>query len=276
MPELPEVETVREGLEKLIVPSHIVAVDLPYPKVITGDPKQFVDVVTDTHLIAVERRGKYLFLRLDNDWTIVSHLRMEGQYSVEPVGATPHKHTEVIFTLADNRVVFYNDTRRFGRMVLAPTGKEEQTVTALATLGPEPTQSDLTKAYLAEELQKSKQAIKAFLLNQNHVAGIGNIYADEILWLSHIHPETPANQIPAQSVSVLRDNIIAEITRATAHHGTTVHSFSNVFGEVGQFQNELKAYGRVGLPCERCGTTLVKIRVAQRGTTFCPQCQILT
>lgn len=274
MPELPEVETVRRGLEKLILNAQITEVQLPYPKVITGDADAFIAGVRGARFVAFDRRGKYLLFRLDNGRTIVSHLRMEGQYSVEPLTATPHKHTEVIFTLADERVVFYNDTRRFGRMILVPTGEETTFVKALAELGPEPTEADLSVTYLAAELARSKQAIKAFLLGQNHVAGIGNIYADEILWLSKIHPETPANMIPAEKIAILRDNIIAEITRATAHHGTTVHSFSNVFGEVGQFQNELQAYGRVGLPCERCGTPMVKIKVAQRGTTYCPHCQV--
>ncbi len=121
---------------------------------------------------------------------------------------------------------------------------------------------------------KSKKPIKTFLLDQNQIAGIGNIYADEVLWQSKIHPETPTNQLSKLQLAILRTNIIAEIARAIKHHGTTVHSFSNVFGEVGKFQNELEAYGRVGEPCLRCGTPMVKIKVGQRGTTFCPFCQV--
>lgn len=274
MPELPEVETVRRGLEKLIIGSQITQVKLPYPKVITGDSQAFITGVRNAYFTAIDRRGKYLLLRLSNGHTIVSHLRMEGQYSVEPIDATPHKHTEIIFELADDRVLFYNDTRRFGRMVLATTNQETLAVPALGKLGPEPTAQDLTLADMVAKFARSKKPVKSFLLDQTQIAGIGNIYADEVLWQSKIHPETPANLLSEMQLATLRQNIISEMARAIEHHGTTVHSFSNVFGEVGQFQNELQAYGRVDQPCLRCGTPLVKIKVGQRGTTFCPVCQI--
>jgi len=274
MPELPEVETVRRGLEKLIIGTTVTAVNVPYPKVITGDSQAFVTGVMQATFTKIDRRGKYLLLRLSNQHTIVSHLRMEGQYSVEPIGTTPYKHTEIIFELADDRALFYNDTHRFGRMVLATTGHESLVSPSLAKLGPEPTEADLTLPYMINAFSKSKKPIKTFLLDQNQIAGIGNIYADEVLWQSKIHPETPTNQLSKLQLAILRTNIIAEIARAIKHHGTTVHSFSNVFGEVGKFQNELEAYGRVGEPCLRCGTPMVKIKVGQRGTTFCPFCQV--
>lgn len=274
MPELPEVETVRRGLEKLIIGSQIKQVKLPYPKVITGDSQAFITGVRNAYFTAIDRRGKYLLLRLSNGHTIVSHLRMEGQYSVEPIAVTPHKHTEIIFELDDDRVLFYNDTRRFGRMVLATTQHETVAVPALGKLGPEPTAADLTLADMVAKFARSKKPVKSFLMDQTQIAGIGNIYADEVLWQSKIHPETPANLLSEMQLATLRQNIISEMARAIAHHGTTVHSFSNVFGEVGQFQNELQAYGRVDQPCLRCGTPLVKIKVGQRGTTFCPVCQV--
>ncbi|WP_220741158.1 bifunctional DNA-formamidopyrimidine glycosylase/DNA-(apurinic or apyrimidinic site) lyase [Leuconostoc miyukkimchii] len=274
MPELPEVETVRRGLENLIVGSQITQVKLPYPKVITGDSEAFITGVLNASFVSIDRRGKYLLLRLSNGHTIVSHLRMEGQYSVEPTATLPYKHTEIIFELSDQRDVFYNDTRRFGRMTLATTNHEVIAVPSLGKLGPEPTEEDLSLDYMVSVFARSKKPVKSFLLDQNQIAGIGNIYADEVLWQSKIHPETPTNSLSSVSLSVLRQNIITEIKRAIAHHGTTVHSFSNVFGEVGQFQNELQAYGRVGQPCLRCGTIMEKIKVGQRGTTFCPTCQI--
>ncbi|MGX7051685.1 bifunctional DNA-formamidopyrimidine glycosylase/DNA-(apurinic or apyrimidinic site) lyase [Leuconostoc palmae] len=274
MPELPEVETVRRGLENLIIGGQIKNVKIPYPKVINGDSQAFIAGVLNTEFTRIDRRGKYLFIRLSNGHTIVSHLRMEGQYSVESITSKPHKHTEIIFELTDNRAVFYNDTRRFGRMTLTTTNHEMIDVPTLGKLGPEPTESELTLDYMVNAFSRSKKAVKSFLLDQNQIAGIGNIYADEVLWQSKIHPEVSANKLSVEQLAELRKNIIDEMSRAIAHHGTTVHSFSNVFGEVGNFQNQLQAYGRVGLPCLRCGTPMVKIKVGQRGTTFCPQCQI--
>ncbi|KMK53065.1 Formamidopyrimidine-DNA glycosylase [Fructobacillus sp. EFB-N1] len=274
MPELPEVETVRRGLTALVQGAKINSVAVPYPKAIVSDLTNFQTDLAGATIDKIDRRGKFLLFRLSNQKTLVSHLRMEGQYSVEPVGETPHKHTEVIFTLDDDRDLMYNDTRRFGRMQLVPTGKEYQEVSGLAKMGPEPTEADLDITYLTSILAKSHRKIKPFLLDQSNVAGLGNIYTDEVLWQTKVHPETLTDHLSAEEVSNLRQNIIQEINRATVHHGTTVHSFSNVFGEVGQFQNELDVYGRAGEPCRRCGTTLVKIKVTQRGTTYCPNCQV--
>lgn len=274
MPELPEVETVRRGLEKLIIGNQIKQVKLPYPKVITGDSQAFITGVLNATFKAIDRRGKYLLIRLSNGHTIVSHLRMEGQYSVEPLNTLPHKHTEIIFELDDQRAVFYNDTRRFGRMVLTTTDHEAVEVKSLGKLGPEPTEISLRLPYMVDIFSRSKKPVKSFLLDQTKIAGIGNIYADEVLWQSKIHPETPANELSENQLATLRQNIISEMAMAIENHGTTVHSFSNVFGEVGQFQNKLEAYGRVGQPCLRCGEPLVKIKVGQRGTTYCPVCQL--
>ncbi|MDF7637772.1 bifunctional DNA-formamidopyrimidine glycosylase/DNA-(apurinic or apyrimidinic site) lyase [Leuconostocaceae bacterium ESL0958] len=274
MPELPEVETVRRGLTGLVKGAEIEAVALPYPKVLLSNPAAFQEGLQGARIEAIDRRGKYLLFRLSNAQTIVSHLRMEGQYSVEPVGAAPHKQTEVIFTLADGRDLMYNDTRRFGRMQLVATGTENEVVPGLAAMGPEPTEDELTLPYLRTILQQSHRRIKPFLLDQSKIAGLGNIYTDEVLWQTKIHPETLTDQVTASQVADLRTNIIEEMKRAIKNHGTTVHSFSNVYGEVGKFQNQLDVYGRAGLPCKRCQTTLEKMKVAQRGTTYCPYCQV--
>ncbi|MCK8617855.1 bifunctional DNA-formamidopyrimidine glycosylase/DNA-(apurinic or apyrimidinic site) lyase [Fructobacillus sp. M158] len=274
MPELPEVETVRRGLTNLVKGAKIEKVDVPYPKVVTSDLTDFKKELVGTVIEKIDRRGKYLLFRLSNQATIVSHLRMEGQYSVEPEGANYHKHTEVAFHLADDRQLFYNDTRRFGRMTLVKTGSEKQDVSGLKNLGPEPTEEDLHLDYMKKIFGKSHRVVKSFLLDQSNIAGLGNIYADEVLWMSRIHPETTTDKLSTRKLGELRRNIIKEIDRATAHHGTTVHSFSNIYGETGHFQNELQVYGRAKLPCLRCGTTLKKIKVGQRGTTFCPKCQI--
>ncbi|GAP01600.1 formamidopyrimidine-DNA glycosylase [Fructobacillus fructosus] len=274
MPELPEVETVRRGLTNLVKGAIVRQVDVPYPKVVTSDLTAFKHDLVGATIERIDRRGKYLLFRFSTNETMVSHLRMEGQYSVEPEGAALHKHTETVFHLEDDRQLFYNDTRRFGRMTLVKTGDEMATVSGLKDLGPEPTEEDLTLDYMKEIFHKSHRVVKSFLLDQSKIAGLGNIYADEVLWMTKIHPETTTDKLSDEQLAELRQNIIKEINRATAHHGTTVHSFSNIFGETGHFQNELQVYGRAKLPCLRCGTTLQKIKVGQRGTTFCPQCQI--
>jgi len=184
------------------------------------------------------------------------------------------KHTHIIFHLTDGRQLRYNDTRKFGRMNLVDTGTEMQ-VAGLKTIGPEPTEKDLTVEYMKRIFAKSRKVIKPFLLDQSNIAGLGNIYADEVLWLSKINPKQPVNTISLAKIKVLRKNIIDELARAIAGHGTTVHSYSTAYGEAGQFQNHLNVYGREGEPCPRCGTKIVKIKLAQRGTHFCPKCQRL-
>ncbi len=274
MPELPEVETVRRGLTQLVSGAKINSVDVLYPKMINLTPTHFEKNLAGKKIEKIDRRGKYLLIRLDHNLTLVSHLRMEGKYDVEPEGAPLGKHTHIVFHLADGRQLRYNDTRKFGRMNLVPTGTEN-TVAGLKTIGPEPTEADLKFDYMKNIFSKSKKAIKPFLLDQSKIAGLGNIYADEVLWMSKIHPEQPVNKVTDQEIAILRENIIKEIKMAIAGHGTTVHSYSNAYGEAGSFQNQLNVYGREGQPCPRCGTTIKKIKLAQRGTHFCSKCQVV-
>ncbi|MDR2660796.1 MAG: bifunctional DNA-formamidopyrimidine glycosylase/DNA-(apurinic or apyrimidinic site) lyase [Lactobacillaceae bacterium] len=275
MPELPEVETVRRGLEGLVIGKKIVDINLIYQKLIVGDPNEFIEIVKNNYITSIDRRGKFLFIRLSNSMTIISHLRMEGKYSVNSENEMPNKHTEIIFKLDNQQQIFYDDTRKFGKMQLSKTGFENITVESIDKMGPEPTETDLSAEYLFNQLQKSKKEIKAWLLDQSNVAGIGNIYADEILWLSKIHPLTPANHLNKKDASTLRNNIIEELNFAISKRGSTVHSFKSSDGKEGEMQNFLHAYGRKGLKCERDGNIMEKIRVAQRGTTFCEVCQRL-
>lgn len=275
MPELPEVETVRRGLTRLVQGATIAHVEVRYPKMVTPDADVFTAELISRKIERIDRRGKYLLFRFSGDLTMVSHLRMEGKYDVQPEGSPVSKHTHVIFHLTDNRELRYTDTRKFGRMQLVPTGEETTLAPSLGKLGPEPTAETLTLAYMVKIFSKSHKVVKPFLLDQTRIAGLGNIYADEVLWLSKINPLTPVDTLTPSQLSELRQNIIDEMALAIGGHGTTVHSFSTAFGEAGQFQNQLHVYGREGEPCERCGTELVKIKVAQRGTHFCPHCQPL-
>ncbi|MBT9672758.1 DNA-formamidopyrimidine glycosylase [Secundilactobacillus kimchicus] len=272
MPELPEVETVRRGLTRLVGGATIQSVTVLYPKMVSPEAATFVADLTGKTIEKIDRRGKYLLFRFNGDLTMVSHLRMEGKYDVQPAGSPVTKHTHVVFTLTDGRELRYTDTRKFGRMRLMATGKET-TLPGLATMGPEPTEATLTFDYMKQRFQKSKKAIKPFLLDQSNIAGLGNIYVDETLWMSRIHPLQEVNTLPDFQIRQLRENIIKELNMAILGHGTTVHSFSTAFGEAGEFQNHLRVYGRKGLACQRCGTPIEKTKVAQRGTAFCPACQ---
>ncbi|WP_125765823.1 bifunctional DNA-formamidopyrimidine glycosylase/DNA-(apurinic or apyrimidinic site) lyase [Levilactobacillus mulengensis] len=273
MPELPEVETVRRGLTSLVAGATIDHVDVFYRKMVTPDAEVFTAELIGRKIERIDRRGKYLLFRFSGELTMVSHLRMEGKYDVQPQGSPVIKHTHVIFYLTDGRELRYNDTRKFGRMQLVPTGDEATALPSLGKLGPEPTDEALTLAYMQQIFGKSHKVVKPFLLDQSKIAGLGNIYVDEVLWLSKINPLTPADELSTDQLATLRRNIIDELAQAIKGHGTTVHSFSTAFGETGQFQNHLHVYGREGEPCERCGTEIVKIKVAQRGTHYCPHCQ---
>lgn len=274
MPELPEVETVRRGLTRLVVGRKVLGTEVRWEKTIGGMSQEEFDAeLVGRTIDKVDRRGKYLLFRFSGGLTMVSHLRMEGAYYTVPAGTEPGKHDLVTFHLDEGIDLFYRDTRKFGRMNLVPDGEALQ-VAGLAKIGPEPTEKDLSLAYMVSEFGKSRMHVKPFLLDQSHIAGLGNIYVDETLWQSQIHPLTAANKLTEAELGRLRENIIHEIARATEHHGTTVHSFTTAFGEAGEFQNELQVYGRVGEPCLRCGHLLEKMKVAQRGTTYCPVCQV--
>ncbi|HAT53792.1 MAG TPA: DNA-formamidopyrimidine glycosylase, partial [Lactobacillus sp.] len=244
-----------------------------YPKMVMNGPVEFTKLLTGRTVTRVDRRGKYLLFRFDEGLTMVSHLRMEGKYFGAPADTPIDNHTHVVFHLSDGQLLCYNDTRKFGRMIVIHTG-DENTVGGLKSLGPEPTEETLSVSYLKAKMAKSRKAIKTWLLDQNNVAGLGNIYCDEVLWMSKIHPEQPANSITLAQIKRLRLNIFEELQLAIDHHGTTVFTYS-AFGHAGEFQNELHAYGHVGEPCERCGTKMVKIKVGERGTTFCPKEQKL-
>ena len=275
MPEGPEVETVRRGLTRLVVGRKVLGTEVRWEKTISGmAPEEFDAELVGRTIEKVDRRGKYLLFRFSGGLTMVSHLRMEGAYYTVPAGTEPGKHDLVTFHLDEGIDLFYRDTRKFGRMNLVPDADALQ-VAGLAKIGPEPTEKDLSLAYMVSEFGKSRMHVKPFLLDQSHIAGLGNIYVDDTLWQSQIHPLTAANKLTEDELARLRENIIHEITRATEHHGTTVHSFTTAFGEAGEFQNELQVYGRVGEPCLRCGHPLEKMKVAQRGTTYFPVCQVV-
>ncbi|KRM89774.1 DNA-formamidopyrimidine glycosylase [Liquorilactobacillus vini] len=272
MPELPEVETVRRGLEKLVVGQRITAIDIRYPKIIIGSPAEFCQALHNKKLLSIGRRGKFLLFNFDQNLTMVSHLRMEGKYFIRRSDQPIEKHTHIIFQLASGQQLRYNDVRKFGRMQLAKTD-QVQNLPNLSKLGPEPLSTDFKLTDFTRKLLHCKKAIKPALLDQTIVVGLGNIYVDEVLWLSQIHPLTSCYELTAKQAADLFQNIIQELTAAVKAGGTTVRTYSDAFEHSGKFQFALHVYGKEGQPCQRCGTKIQKIRVAQRGTHFCPQCQ---
>lgn len=274
MPEMPEVETVRRTLLPLIKGKTIKEVTVWYPKIITGDAKEFARQLTGKKIENIDRYAKYLLIRLSNNLTIVSHLRMEGKYRLVKINTKKDKHDHVQIVFKDNSALRYNDVRKFGRMQLIKTGTEREK-TGIGKLGVEPNSAAFTVSYLQNGLARKKKNIKNTLLDQSIVAGLGNIYVDEVLWETKIHPLSQANTIPAEKISQLHDNINSLIELAIAERGTTIHTYLDANGKTGGFQKMLQVYGHKGEPCVRCGTPLEKIKVNGRGTTFCPKCQVI-
>jgi formamidopyrimidine-DNA glycosylase len=274
MPELPEVETVRRGLEALVKDKIVKKVVVRYSKMVSPEAPVFTKELENKKILDVRRRGKYLLIDFSGNYTMVSHLRMEGKYSVVARDEAYGKHDHVIFELDDGSDLRYNDTRKFGRMNLVTTGEEFQ-IGGLKTIGPEPQPETLTLEYLTQQLRSRKRGMKSFLLDQSMIAGLGNIYADEVLWLSKIHPQQISNSLTDDEIALLRESIFEELQLAIEAKGTTVFSYLNADGHAGSFQNQLHVYHRQGLPCHRCGTLIERIKVAQRGTHFCPHCQVL-
>lgn len=272
MPELPEVETVRRGLEKMVLGDTIEQVSALYPKIIQGDPKNFCQLLKERKILSIDRRGKYLIFNLSGELSLISHLRMEGKYFVKSSSDPLEKHTHVVFSLHGGKQLRYNDVRKFGRMELVPTSQKFE-VSGIKKLGPEPTKASFDTSVFYHKLNQKKKVVKTALLDQTLVAGLGNIYADEVLWLSRIHPETPSYRLNEQEVKLLHDNIIIELAKAIRAGGTTIRTYTDAFQHLGSFQFELHVYGKKGMPCERCGASIEKIVVGQRGTHFCPVCQ---
>jgi len=219
--------------------------------------------------MGVERRGKFLLLPLDNTDEIVIHLGMTGQIS--PTRPPDHVRVRLDLDQGPEPTLYFRDTRRFGRFLVAPGG-DHSSLPTLARMGPEPLSDDFDVEGFARAL-KSRSAIKPLLLSQRPVAGLGNIYIDEALWAARIHPSRPAQRVGRARVVDLHGAIVAILARAVARGGTTLNDYRTVSGEEGEFGEELSCYGRGGAPCHRCGTPLVRILLAQRGTCYCPQCQ---
>lgn len=272
MPELPEVETVRRGLEALIVGQTIARVEVHLARIVRmPGVAQFTSLLEGALVRAVDRRGKYLLIRA-GDLTLVSHLRMEGRYGLYARETPVEAHTHVIFHLANGSELRYRDVRQFGTMDLF-TQEELTAWPNLAELGPEPLEDAFDALYLRRVAGKRRAPIKAVLLDQTVVAGLGNIYVDEILHRAGVHPERSAASLSLATMREIVSHCRTVISEAITLGGSSIKSYVNGYGTPGGFQFSLRAYGRAGLPCLTCGAEIVKGRVAGRGTHVCLQCQ---
>lgn len=274
MPELPEVETVRSGLERLLVGRKIETIFFSYPRLVTTGAEDLIKAMTGQTFQAIRRRGKYLLLDLE-ETTLISHLRMEGKYLTFPTDQVPdNKHFHAFFSLDDGTTLVYQDVRKFGTMELVPKGAEMAYFQA-RKLGPEPTIEEFLLEPFATKLATSKKPIKSYFLDQTLVVGLGNIYVDEVLWFSQVHPLTPSQDLSPQQIRQIHDETIRILNLAIAKRGSTIRTYQNALGEAGKMQDFLKVYGKTGQSCDRCGTAISKIKVGGRGSHFCPRCQVL-
>ncbi len=269
MPELPEVETVKATLENLIKGEKIQDIDILYAPIIKGDPEVFKKRLIGQTFRKFKRRGKYLIFELD-DVALISHLRMEGKYFVQKRSEPIFKHTHVIFHFESLMDLRYDDTRKFGRMELRELSDEE-----IKGLGQEPLSDDFNEEYALKYLKNNHKQIKALLLDQSFVAGIGNIYADEILFSAKIHPEERTLKLNPKDIKKLVFFTKEILSKAIEAGGTTIRSYTSSLGVSGRFQMNLRVHTKEGQMCPVCGSKIIKKRVASRGTYLCPKCQRL-
>lgn len=270
MPELPEVETTRRGIEPLLLGRTIRGVCVREPRLRWPVPVDQLRALEDRTVTAVERRAKYLLLRT-GPGTLMLHLGMSGSLRVVPADTPPQAHDHFDLLLADGRCLRLRDPRRFGS-VLWLTGEPAEHP-LLASLGPEPLDSVFDGAWLHRLARKRRRAVKDFIMDSHVVVGVGNIYAAEALHAAGIHPHRPAGRIGLSRYQRLVTEIRAVLTTAIEQGGTTLRDFTNVEGAPGYFRISLAVYGRGGEPCRRCGNTLRNARIGQRATVYCPRCQ---
>ncbi len=275
MPELPEVETVGRQLDHEIAGKTIKQVEVRFGKRLIPGPKKFAELVEGKKVISVERRAKILLFKLSGGVTLVAHLKMTGGFYVKAKGTKPSKHAHVVFHLSDGREVHWEDVRKFG-YIKAYDQKGLDEYLDGQSYGPEPLEKSFDWKKMAMCLRsRPKKPIKPLLMEQTCIAGIGNIYAGEAVWFAKLHPLTKIQDITDAQMKMLYRGVVDVLKRAIPARGSSADSYLDVYGQPGTFVPKLKVYGHAGKPCSRCGTIIKKIRLAGRGTEFCPTCQKL-
>jgi formamidopyrimidine-DNA glycosylase len=274
VPELPEVETIRADLEQRIVGKRIGRVELLWPgSVATPSPEEFCNELPGHVIERAGRRGKFLVLDLDRDAALIVHLRMTGRLRLPRPDEERPKHLRAVIALTDGAELWFEDQRKFGRLYF--TRSADELAQVLRRLGPEPLEAAFTRDALAELLRGRRTQLKPLLLNQAFVAGLGNIYVDEALWRARLHPLRRSNALSTKEITRLHEAIVHALRQGIVNRGTTLSDYRDAWGTAGMNRERLAVFRREGKPCPRCGTPIEKIRVAQRGTHFCPICQSL-
>ena len=279
MPELPEVEVVRAGLERHVVGSTISAVEVLHPRPVRRDPRGpsgFAAALTGRRIEAVRRRGKYFWLALDNGDALLGHLGMSGQMLLHEPGAPDERHVRVRFTLVtpDGRLLEmrFVDQRMFGGLALSDGGAELPP--EIVHIARDPIDPEFDDAEFVRRARRRTSAVKRLLLDQGLISGVGNIYADEALWRSRLHGERPGDRLTGPVLRELLGHVRAVMGEALAQGGTSFDAlYVNVNGESGYFDRSLDAYGQEGRPCRRCGTPIRRVAFMNRSSFFCPRCQ---
>jgi formamidopyrimidine-DNA glycosylase len=273
VPELPEVETVRIRLEPRLVGRTFERVRIDDTRLVR--PYEPMDVAAELegeHVSALERRGKYLIVRFSSGRSLLIHLRMTGSLRHGPAGSLEDDpYRRAVVRLDDGSEVAYRDVRRFGTWLLLEPGELDAYLDE--RLGSEPLADEFTPAELRGRLAGRRAPVKAALLDQRTLAGMGNIYVDEALWRARIHPHRPAGELSAAEVRRLHPAIRAALAVGLERQGSTLRDYRLPDGDSGSMQNEFTVYGREGEPCDRCGTPIEKTRAGGRGTWYCPRCQ---
>ncbi|MBL4807127.1 MAG: bifunctional DNA-formamidopyrimidine glycosylase/DNA-(apurinic or apyrimidinic site) lyase [Rhodobacteraceae bacterium] len=275
MPELPEVETVRRGLEPVMTGHKIVRADIRRPDLRWPFPVDMAARLTDKTVTQLRRRSKYILVDLDSAETLIIHLGMSGRMLIDHSGTVaPEKHDHVIFDMSGGARVTFNDARRFGMMDMCATNKVEAHK-LIAGLGPEPLGNQFDAHYLADRFKGRKMPVKSALLDQRIIAGLGNIYVCEALWRAQLSPDLAAGKLSSDNISALVPIIRTVLEDAIKAGGSSLKDFRQTDGELGYFQHSFAVYGREGQPCQRaeCAGTIARFAQAGRSTFHCPRCQ---
>lgn len=273
MPELPEVETVKNTLVVKVKGRRITGVEVYLPRLIKFPaPTEFMARVVNKEILDITRRGKYLLFHLADNYYLVIHLRMTGRLLYLPATARLEKHTHIVFQLDNHYQLRFHDQRTFGTLYLVQP-EEFGCIKGLVKLGPEPLAGQFTPQYLQKTLAGRRTSIKSALLNQEIVAGLGNIYVDEALFNACLHPARQASSLTAAEIERLHRGIREVLQAGIKYRGTTIRNYVDGEGQAGDFQAKLAVYGQQGEPCKKCGTPLEKLRISGRSSVYCPRCQ---